>query len=289
MLREAKARLFRVLRPERQGPWPRIVPIPNHVPCPQRHLRTRWRLSLATQRASRSPPSVELEPQWRGGRAPPTGSRRRWVTSCSAASTARSTHASRSSASPRRRTPTCTSSPLCPPSPPTTSTRGSRVCRSTSRRSSMNHSIKLLAAFVASVLIASIAAALALAGGSQNSGTRVAIARSRLGHILVDSKGITLYDFVKDNGTTSVCYGACAALWPPLTTSGKPVAGQGVRASLLGTTKRKDGKLEVTYNGHPLYYFVTDKKPGQTTGQGVDQFGAPWWVLSPAGKEIHRV
>jgi predicted lipoprotein with Yx(FWY)xxD motif len=153
----------------------------------------------------------------------------------------------------------------------------------------MNHSIKLLAAFVASALIASIAAALALAGGAQNRGTRVAIAKSRLGHILVDSKGITLYDFVKDNGTTSVCYGACAALWPPLTTSGKPVAGQGVRASLLGTTKRKDGKLEVTYNGHPLYYFVTDKKPGQTTGQGVDQFGAPWWVLSPAGKEIHRV
>jgi len=153
----------------------------------------------------------------------------------------------------------------------------------------MNHSIKLLAAFVASALIASIAAAFALAGGAQNNGTRVAIAKSRLGHILVDSKGITLYDFVKDNGTTSVCYGACAALWPPLTTSGKPVAGQGVRASLLGTTKRNDGKLEVTYNGHPLYYFVTDKKPGQTTGQGVDQFGAPWWVLSPAGKEIHHV
>ena len=61
----------------------------------------------------------------------------------------------------------------------------------------------------------------------------------------------------------------------------------GVRASLLGTTKRKDGKLEVTYNHHPLYYFVTDRKPGQTTGQGVNQFGGPWWVLSAAGKEIH--
>jgi predicted lipoprotein with Yx(FWY)xxD motif len=61
-----------------------------------------------------------------------------------------------------------------------------------------------------------------------------------------------------------------------------------VRASLLGTTKRKDGKLEVTYGGHPLYYFVTDRKPGQTTGQGVNQFGAPWWVISPTGKEIHR-
>jgi len=129
----------------------------------------------------------------------------------------------------------------------------------------------------------------AFAGGAAKGGTKVAIGKSPLGRILVDSKGITLYDFVKDKGTTSACYGACAALWPPLTTKGKPVAGRGVRASLLGTTKRKDGKLEVTYNRHPLYYFVTDRKPGQTTGQGINQFGAPWWVLSPAGKEIHHV
>ena len=146
--------------------------------------------------------------------------------------------------------------------------------------------IQLLIAFVAAVLIASVAATVALAGAS--GGARIAVAKSRLGRILVDGKGITLYDFVKDKGTTSACYGACAALWPPLITKGKPVAGPGVRASLLGTTKRSDGKLEVTYGGHPLYYFVTDKKPGQTTGQGVNQFGAPWWVLSPAGKEIHH-
>jgi predicted lipoprotein with Yx(FWY)xxD motif len=151
----------------------------------------------------------------------------------------------------------------------------------------MNRSLKLLTAFAASAVVASIAAALALAGGAQT-GTKVALANSKLGHILVDSKGITLYDFVKDKGTTSACYGACAALWPPLITKGKPVAGRGVRASLLGTTKRKDGKLEVTYGGHPLYYFVTDRKPGQTTGQGVNQFGGPWWVISAAGKEIHR-
>ena len=151
----------------------------------------------------------------------------------------------------------------------------------------MNHWIKLLTAFAASAVIASIAAALALAGGTTG-GAKVAVAKSPLGRILVDSKGITLYDFVKDKGTTSVCYGACAALWPPLITKGKPIAGAGVRASLLGTTKRKDGKLEVTYKGHPLYYFVTDTKPGQTTGQGVNQFGGPWWVLSPAGKEIHH-
>jgi len=152
----------------------------------------------------------------------------------------------------------------------------------------MKHSIKLLVAFAAAAAVASIAAALAVAGGTQAGGAKVAIAASPLGRILVDSKGVTLYDFAKDKGAASTCYGACAALWPPLTTKGKPVAGHGVRASLLGTTKRKDGKLEVTYNGHPLYYFVTDKKPGQTTGQGLNQFGAPWWVLSAAGKEIHR-
>jgi predicted lipoprotein with Yx(FWY)xxD motif len=150
----------------------------------------------------------------------------------------------------------------------------------------MRHISKALTALVAAAAVAAIAAASALAGGTH--GTRVEVAKSTLGRILVDAKGITLYDFPPDKGTTSVCYGACAALWPPLTTTAKPVAGPGVRASLLGTTKRKDGKLEVTYNGHPLYYFVSDRKPGQTTGQGLDQFGGPWWVLTPAGKEIHR-
>ena len=152
----------------------------------------------------------------------------------------------------------------------------------------MKDSIKLLIALTAAGLVAAVAAAIALAGSNNANGARVHIANSRLGRILVDSKGITLYDFVADKGTTSACYGACAALWPPLLTHGKPIAGVGVRASLLGTTKRKDGKLEVTYGGHPLHYFVTDRKPGQTTGQGVNQFGGPWWVLSPRGKEIHR-
>jgi predicted lipoprotein with Yx(FWY)xxD motif len=152
----------------------------------------------------------------------------------------------------------------------------------------MKYWIKLLVVLAALATLASFVAALAGAGGTTAGRVTVAVAKSPLGRILVDSRGITLYDFPKDRGTTSSCYGACAALWPPLTTKAKPVAGRGVRASLLGTTKRKDGKLEVTYNGHPLYYFVSDRKPGQTTGQGLDQFGAPWWVLSPAGKEIHR-
>jgi len=131
-------------------------------------------------------------------------------------------------------------------------------------------------------------ASLGKQSSSARGGTTVAVAKSKLGKILVDSKGRALYDFVKDKGTASTCYDACAALWPPLTTKGKPLAGRGVHASLLGVTKRKDGKVEVTYNRHPLYYYVADSKRGQTTGQGLNQFGAPWWVLSPAGKEIHR-
>ncbi|HEY2372640.1 MAG TPA: hypothetical protein VGH82_08815 [Gaiellaceae bacterium] len=149
------------------------------------------------------------------------------------------------------------------------------------------HPFKLLIALSAAVVVAAVGAGLALAGQS-GGGAQVKLAKTKLGTILVDSKGIALYDFVKDKGTTSACYGACAALWPPLLTTGEPVAGAGVRSSLLGTTKRKDGKLEVTYGGHPLYYFVTDRKPGQTTGQAVNQFGGPWWVISAAGKEIHR-
>lgn len=151
----------------------------------------------------------------------------------------------------------------------------------------MKHPITLLSVFAVTALVGATAATLALAGGSTH-GARLHIAKTHLGRILVDSRGITLYDFPPDKGKTSVCYGACAALWPPLITHGKPVAGKGVRASLLGTTKRKDGKLEVTYGGHPLYYFVQDRKPGQTTGQGLNQFGGLWWVLSASGKEIHR-
>ena len=152
----------------------------------------------------------------------------------------------------------------------------------------MKHWIKLLTALVGSAVFASAVAAVAFAHGTNASGTTVKIAKTPLGRILVDGKGITLYDFVPDRNRTSSCYGACAALWPALIAKGKPHAGTGVRASLLGTTRRKDGKLEVTYDHHPLYYYVADRKPGQTTGQGLNQFGGPWWVLSPAGKEIHR-
>ncbi len=114
----------------------------------------------------------------------------------------------------------------------------------------------------------------------------VATASSKLGPILVDGSGRTLYLFKKDSGSTSSCSGACATAWPPYTTTGTPAAGSGITASLLGTTKRADGTTEVTYNGHPLYYFARDSKPGDTSGQNVDAFGAEWYVLSPAGNEV---
>jgi predicted lipoprotein with Yx(FWY)xxD motif len=151
----------------------------------------------------------------------------------------------------------------------------------------MKHWIKLAVAMIAAAAFTSVAATYASAQGAAARGTTVRVAKSRLGRILVDSRGITLYDFVDDKRGRSSCYGACEAYWPPLLTKGNPHAGSGVHASLVGTTKRKDGKLEVTYNHHPLYYFVGDRKPGQTTGQGLNQFGAPWWALSPAGREIH--
>src|SRR5262245_18892504 len=153
----------------------------------------------------------------------------------------------------------------------------------------MKHPIKLPAAVAAVTTVAAIGAALALAGGAAAaSGATVDVAKSPFGRILVDSKGRTLYDFPPDTRGTSTCYGACAALWPPLTTNGKPKAGPGVKAPLLGTTKRSDGRVEVTYGGHPLYYYVADTRRGETTGQGLNQFGAPWWVITPAGKEIHH-
>jgi predicted lipoprotein with Yx(FWY)xxD motif len=120
-----------------------------------------------------------------------------------------------------------------------------------------------------------------------SSGTSIKAANSRLGEILVDANGITVYLFLADSGTTSNCNSSgCVQNWPPVLTMGAPQAGSGVSASLLGTTKRKDGTTEVTYAGHPLYYFIADKQPGQVTGQGIDAFGAPWYVVSPSGKQI---
>jgi predicted lipoprotein with Yx(FWY)xxD motif len=119
-------------------------------------------------------------------------------------------------------------------------------------------------------------------------GTTIAVAtNAKLGQILVDGSGMTVYLFVADTGTASSCYTACAQAWPPVLTTGAPQAGAGAHMSMLGTTTRTDGKIEVTYAGHPLYYFVRDKVAGDTTGQGVNGFGALWWVMGPSGAAMH--
>jgi predicted lipoprotein with Yx(FWY)xxD motif len=104
-----------------------------------------------------------------------------------------------------------------------------------------------------------------------------------LGSFLVDEGGMTLYLFTKDTPNTTVCYDNCAVAWPPLLTTGAPVAGEGVDASLLGTPTRTDGSVQVTYNGWPLYYYEEDKAPGDVIGQDV---GGVWYVVSAAGEQV---
>jgi predicted lipoprotein with Yx(FWY)xxD motif len=127
-------------------------------------------------------------------------------------------------------------------------------------------------------------------GGSTASHTSgkgsVALASTKLGKILVDGNGRTLYLFEADKGMASRCDGVCASAWPPLTSSGKPTAGVGVVASKLGTAKRPDGTTGVTYDGHPLYTYSGDSAPGQTAGEGITDFGAAWYALSAAGKTV---
>ena len=122
------------------------------------------------------------------------------------------------------------------------------------------------------------------AAGSSSSSSNDAVVNvsqnSTLGSFLVDSKGMTLYLFTKDTPNTSNCYGGCAAYWPPLLTTGSPVAGTGVTGTLLGTTTRTDGTTQITYNGWPLYYYIGDKAAGDTNGENVQNV---WFVITPGG------
>ena len=141
---------------------------------------------------------------------------------------------------------------------------------------------RILAAVIAAVALAVVFTEAGHAAGGATVKTR----SGKLGTYLVDAKGRTLYLFEKDKTRKSRCSGACAVAWPPLLTAGKPKAAGSAKASLLSTSKRSDGKTQVTYHGHPLYFFVQDKKAGDTKGQNVDAFGAEWYVLSPSGKKI---
>jgi predicted lipoprotein with Yx(FWY)xxD motif len=104
-----------------------------------------------------------------------------------------------------------------------------------------------------------------------------------LGQILVGANGKTVYVFLADVGTTSHCNGSCANNWPPVTTTGAPKAAGGVSQALLGTTKRANGTTQVTYHGHPLYYFIADTGPGMANGEGLSAFGAIWEIINAAG------
>jgi predicted lipoprotein with Yx(FWY)xxD motif len=109
---------------------------------------------------------------------------------------------------------------------------------------------------------------------------------SNYGKILFDGRGFVLYAFTRDPRGRSACKGACAAAWPPYLVSRRARAAAGVKSSLLGTTRRASGKLQVTYAGRPLYYYVGDRRPGQVLCQNVDEFGGLWLVVRPSGKLV---
>ncbi|HZC51902.1 MAG TPA: hypothetical protein VE441_05340 [Mycobacterium sp.] len=153
-----------------------------------------------------------------------------------------------------------------------------------------------------------LAAACSSGGGSSNAGapahtapTSSAAAAAPVGHssastvdvhtsngtsFLADSSGRSLYLWTPDTKTTSMCSGACATAWPPLTVKGAPTAGHGVTAGDLATITRSDGTKQVTYAGHPLYFFAGDSGPGQTNGEGNNGFGAPWYLVAPSGQQL---
>jgi predicted lipoprotein with Yx(FWY)xxD motif len=143
----------------------------------------------------------------------------------------------------------------------------------------------LLAGAAAAVAVVLATAAAAVAKPTAHAAT-VATARTGLGQIVVDGRGRSLYLFEKDSRSRSACSGLCATYWPPLLTSGKPLAIKGAKPSLLGSIRRSDGTRQVTYAGHPVYFFSGDAKRGQTNGEGLKDFGGGWYVLAPTGKKI---
>jgi predicted lipoprotein with Yx(FWY)xxD motif len=143
-------------------------------------------------------------------------------------------------------------------------------------------SVALMAALGATGFLA----AGSLAHGAIRTHATVSLRATELGRVLVNSRGHTLYLFVKDSRNKSACSGSCAKFWPPLLSHGKPTAGSGVRSSLLGTMRRSNGRLQVTYNKHPLYAYVLDRQAGQTNGEGNSAFGAKWYAVSAKGTAV---
>ena len=122
------------------------------------------------------------------------------------------------------------------------------------------------------------------ARASADAQTTLTVRSTRYGSILFDGRGRALYAFTRDRrGGSSRCYGACARAWPVYFASGRLVAGKGVKRSLLGTIRRRDGRRQITYNGRPLYFYVGDTSPGQVSCQNVAEFGGTWLVMRPSG------
>jgi predicted lipoprotein with Yx(FWY)xxD motif len=151
--------------------------------------------------------------------------------------------------------------------------------------------------FAGAAIIAVAALALTACGSSGGSANTVSstpagppgtvdVTNTSLGKVLVDAQGRTLYLFQKDSGTTSACTGQCATFWPPLTAPAAPTSGNGAQASLVGTTKRPDGTMQVTYNGHPVYLYMGDHNAGDTNGEGLVAFGGGWFALSASGNQV---
>jgi predicted lipoprotein with Yx(FWY)xxD motif len=122
--------------------------------------------------------------------------------------------------------------------------------------------------------------------GAASASSSIGVRRTQLGRVLVDGRGRTLYLFERDKADKSNCSSGCLAVWPALTASTRPHARAGITNSKIGTIRRADGRRQVTYAKHPLYYYAGDTKPGDTNGQGLNQFGAKWYVLSPTGRKI---
>ena len=127
-------------------------------------------------------------------------------------------------------------------------------------------------------------------GSTSGSGAaQVATHGSGASGYLTDGSGRSVYLFASDHGGMSTCNGACVSAWPPLTTKGAPMASSSAKASMIGTISRSDGSKQVTYAGHPLYYYAGDSTSGQTNGEGIDGFGAKWWLVSPTGSAIQHL
>jgi predicted lipoprotein with Yx(FWY)xxD motif len=137
---------------------------------------------------------------------------------------------------------------------------------------------------------AALAVTIAVGSGSAGAAasTHVQVRSGSLGHYLVDGRGRALYLFEKDRHGASTCFGGCAAIWPPLLAKGGVARGAGISSAKLGTVARRGGGRQVTYAGHPLYYYAGDSRAGQVRGEGLNQFGAPWDIVSPSGKGIDR-